>query len=188
MKRIYACIICILGVSAAAWSSASDRIIFSGSVGTAAVFYGDSSRTDMASGFNRFVPEADVFFGFMLDPAIRFSVGMVSVCDFHVKDGAHCNYIDYAFFSGVRIYPGLAGLCVAVEYAVGRRTDFIDAGTPLDGIRSTQWGNGFRLLLEYDFSAGGIGFAPVLGGGWRRMPRGDSADNILSLYFRIAYR
>ena len=44
------------------------------------------------------------------------------------------------------------------------------------------------VLVEYDFTAGGTGFAPVVGCAWRRMPRGTYADNIISLYFRMAYR
>lgn len=178
-------VLCIVSVQ---YAGAENRVTFGGSVGTAAVIYGDKQLTDGTSGFTRLVVEADASVGFLLDPMIRFLIGGVTTCDFRFQGSEHCNLIDYAVYSGIRLYPGLAGLCAGVDYVLGRRSDFIAVGSGQDGVRSTDWGNGFRFLVEYDFTAGGTGFAPVVGCAWRRMPRGTYADNIISLYFRMAYR
>lgn len=191
MKRNFRCfVVCLFVVVAvpSAYALADNRIVLGASVGTGAVFYGDDSISDLGDGFSRFVFEGDVSAGFVLDSMVRFVLGAVSACDFHVQNGSYANLIDYAFYGGIRVYLGLAGLCVGVDYALGRRTDFVQLGDERDGVSSTGWGNGFRFLAEYDFTSGGTGFAPVVGCGWRHMPRGGSSDNIISLYFRIAYR
>lgn len=175
-------------VCSCGFALAGNRIVFNGSIGTAAAIYGNNPVPDSAADFPRFVLEADLSAGFVLDTAVRFNVGAVSACDFRVKNGNHCNLIDYAFYGGVRLYPGLAGLCFGVDYMLGRRTDFISLPDVDDSVASAPWGNGFRFLAEYDFTSGGTGFAPVVGCGWRHMPRGGSSDNLISIFFRMSYR
>lgn len=184
-------LLCLFPVLSAGllFSLADGRIAFGGSLGTAAMIYGGESVAAQADDFPRFVLECDVSMGFLLDEAVRLNVGTVSACDFRIKNGDHCNLVDYAFYGGIRLYPGLAGLCLGVDYMLGRRTDFVDlSGNAGNGVSSTAWGNGFRFLAAYDFTSGGTGFAPVVGCAWRRMPRGGSSDNLISLFFRMSYR
>lgn len=164
------------------------RIIPGGSIGTGTIIYGNSTNLPEVSNFSRFILEGDLFTAFVLDENVNFNAGIVSVWDFHLHNKKKYILGDYGFYGGVRIYPGLEGLCLGVDYVLGRRTDFISLDNELDGIYSTDWGNGFRFLLEYDFTYGGVGFAPVIGASWRHMPRGGSSDNILSIYFRMSYR
>ena len=189
MKKTFLILLCMFTFTFA-FSMANGRILSGGSIGTGAIFYGNSTNLSEVSDFSRFIVEGDLFAAFVLDESVNFNAGVVSVWDFHFHDKQHYILGDYGFYGGARVYPGLMGLCVGVDYILGRRTDFISLKDEnvTNGIFSTAWGNGFRFLVEYDFTYGGVGFAPVIGASWRQMPRGGSADNILSIYFRMSYR
>lgn len=171
-------------VVSSVWSI--DWFAFGGSIGTAGVVNGDSGRK-FADGVHRIVLETDVTAEFVIHPMIRVALGSVILADFNFKDDKHFNSLDYSFYAGIRVYPGLAGLRLGVDYNLGRRTDFIDIAT-FDETRSTHWGNGFRFLLEYDFKSGNEGLAPIVGGSWRHVPRGGSSDHIFSIFFKLLYR
>ena len=93
-------------------------------------------------------------------------------------------FFDYGIASGVRVFTGLGGLNLGIEYVTGRRTDFVhDAVTT-----SSSWGNGFRFMIEYEFKNLIKTFSPSLGVAWRRMPRGNNAaDNIITFYIRAPF-
>ncbi len=175
---------------ASAWSLDSNILFMQGSVGTGTTIYGDSAITELnksltEEGFSRLYLSGDVSFGILADRYIRFCVGAVTADDFFLHSESYVFYLDYAFFTGIRIYPGLSGLNFSVDYLVGQRADFAKD----TDINLTPWGNGFRFLVEYDFNPDRPGFAPVIGGSWRHMPRGtDTSDDILSLYFRASIR
>ncbi|MDY4708275.1 MAG: hypothetical protein SO390_07935, partial [Candidatus Treponema excrementipullorum] len=71
---------------------------------------------------------------------------------------------------------------------IGRRNDFIDMVSIGKLQPATQWGNGFRFLLEYDFFYNNKGVSPVVGAAWRHVPRGGFSDNALSVYLKFLYR
>lgn len=180
----------ILGISfllAATSCWAADWLAFGGSLGTAAVVTDDAVVRTVAEDFHRVVLEMDATAEFVLHPAIRIALGSILLTDFKFKDGQHYNSLDYAFYSGLRVYLGLGGLRAGIDYNLGRRTDFIEMAL-VDDTVSTSWGNGFRFLLEYDFKSGGTGLAPIIGGSWRHVPRGGSSDHILSIYFKLLHR
>lgn len=164
-----------------------DWFAFGGSFGTSAIVNTDKSIRQYTENFHRIVLEFDITTEFTLHPAIRLSFGSILLTDFRFKNDNHFNSLDYNFYTGVRVYPGLAGLRLGVDYNLGRRTDFIQIDS-LQDTRSTRWGNGFRFLLEYDFRAGKTGLLPIIGGGWRHVPRGGSSDHIFSVYFKLLYR
>jgi hypothetical protein len=75
-----------------------------------------------------------------------------------------------------------------LEYNTGRRSNFYNLNSfNSPESYSTNWGNGFRFVTEYDFSFNTEGLAPVVGISYRRMPRGGFADNIFSFYFRLVF-
>ena len=108
---------------------------------------------------------------------VLINLDMLTFSDFNL-------FFDYGISSGVRVYTGLGGLNLGIEYVTGRRTDFVhDASTS-----SSAWGNGFRFMLEYEFQNLIKTFSPSLGIAWRRMPRGNNAaDNILTFYIRAPF-
>ena len=63
---------------------------------------------------------------------------------------------------GFQYYPGWGNLSFILAYAIGGRSDFVKLPDEYSEIKSTKWGNGFKLAAEYDFFAGG-GFIPAAG-------------------------
>lgn len=180
------CTFMFLLVAFSSW--AVDWFAYGGSLGTALVINGDESIRSYSETLHCVVLEVDATMEFILHPSIRIAAGSILLADFKFKDGASYNSLDYNFYGGARIYPGLGGLRLGVDYNLGRRTDFIDI-EPINEVKSTAWGNGFRLLLEYDFRYTKTGLLPMLGGSWRYVPRGgNTADHTLSVYFKLLYR
>lgn len=180
------CTFIFLLVAFSSW--AADWFAYGGSLGTALVVHGDESLRSYFDTLHCVVLEVDGTMEFILHPSIRIAAGSILLADFKFKDGNYYNSLDYNFYGGVRIYPGLGGLRLGVDYNLGRRTDFIDI-SPVNEVKSTAWGNGFRFLLEYDFRYTKTGLLPMLGGSWRYVPRGgNTADHTLSIYFKLLYR
>lgn len=165
---------------------------FHWALGTAAISYGDS-ETDTAmeylsdNDYSRIILSGELGFSFKLDEMLRFVVGGNLVYDSFWKDSQSAFFLDYALFGGMRVYPGLGGLNFGLEYNTGRRSNFYKLDDISVDSSSTKWGNGFRIVTEYDFSVNTTGFAPVVGFSYRRMPRGGFADNIFTFYFRFSY-
>lgn len=169
----------------------SKIFFFHWSVGTGAVIYGDDEVTQQTQALldkdtGRFLLTGDVGIGIALDDYIRLSVGGLVLSDLAFNTAIHANHIDYGFFTGVRIYPNLAGLNFGMDYVLGARADFIKLSDQSEEkTYNTVWGNGFRLNIGYDFSYHGIEWAPVVEGSYRLMPRGGYYDNYFSLFLRF---
>ena len=180
------CTFMFLLVAFSSW--AVDWFAYGGALGTALVVPGDEAIRSYSDTLHNVVLELDATMEFIVHPSIRIAAGSILLTDFKFKDGDHYNSLDYNFYAGTRIYPGLGGLRLGVDYNLGRRTDFIDI-PPVDEVKSTAWGNGFRFLLEYDFRYKKTGLQPMIGGSWRYVPRGaNTADHIFSVYFKLLYR
>ena len=180
------CVALFLLLSFSSW--AADWFAYGGSFGTALVVNGDKALRESSDYMHRVVLEFDATMEFIIHPAIRIAAGSILLTDFKFKDELSYNSLDYNFYTGARIYPGLGGLRIGVDYNLGRRTDFVDMPS-VNTVKSTAWGNGFRFLLEYDFRYEKMGLQPIIGGGWRYVPRGgDTSDHILSVYFKLLYR
>ena len=156
-------------------------------LGSGYVFYGDEDTKDRnksISDTNQSVIATDAAFLLPMNEFLLFSFGGDSVFDFSWKGSNHIYLIDYAFLVGARIYPKLGGLFLSVDYALGRRIDFISTETD-DDILNSKWGNGFKFALGYDFSYHLNSFAPVLAASLKSMPRGNSRDNILCVSLKL---
>ncbi|OJF76492.1 MAG: hypothetical protein BKP49_06570 [Treponema sp. CETP13] len=162
------------------------------SVGISAVQYGDSEINkktetvkDLDDSFS-FIISTDASLGIILSEEVRLVAGGYFVSDINTNREYYANHLDYGMFSGVRIYTGLAGLVFGVDYDCGSCSSFYnleDDGTSSD---TTAWGNGYRFLLEYDFSNGTERFAPILDLSWRHMPRGSYSDNNFTVSFKLS--
>lgn len=166
---------------------------FHWTIGTAAISYGDSQTKTLTKNlsnddFTRLVLSGELGLSIKLDKSIRFMAGGNLVYDSYIKGSQSAFLIDYAIFGGIRIYPGLGGFNLGLEYNTGRRSNFYNLNSSNSPESySTNWGNGFRFVTEYDFSFNTEGLAPVVGISYRRMPRGGFADNIFSFYFRLVF-
>ena len=138
--------------------------------------------------FARFIIGSDVGFSFKLAKPLFLVFDIESCADFSWNNDYYSNSLDYAFSAGFQFYPHTTNLSFSIFYSIGTRTDFVKLPERFEQIEKTKWGNGFKIAVEYDFISGG-GIIPVLGAYYRFMPRGyDKYDNVLSIYFRLAFR
>ncbi len=157
-------------------------------VGSGYTFYGDRKTKDRISVIdktNQIILYTDASFKLPLADIVYINFGADNIFDARWKGGRHLYILDYSFLTGFSVYPGLQGLYFSIDYALGCRTSFYDAGTDDDDVYSSQWGNGFKFGLGYDFSANSTGFSPVIGSFWRHMPRGGSSDNTIGVFIRF---
>ncbi|MBQ0052361.1 MAG: hypothetical protein KBT11_09930 [Treponema sp.] len=157
-------------------------------IGSGYVFYGSKDireRNNSLGDTNQIILNFDAKVLYPLEDSIYISFGGDMTLDARWKGSNHINLLDYAGLLGFKIYPHIAGLVFSVDYALGRRTDFIGIDDQDAYAESTSWGNGFRIDAAYDFSVHTKGFAPALGLSWKNMPRGNYRDNILAIYLRF---
>lgn len=119
------------------------------------------------------------------------------LADFNFSKDEYFNSVDLSFSSGIIFHPGLGGLACGIGYSLGTRFDFYSllsstneklfASTDYT-VKKNDWGNGFKLFLEYDFSYNSKYKFPTLGVNWRFMPRGnDFYDNVITLYCMVKF-
>lgn len=194
MKKSYKIILILILVFRFSLVFASDtKTNFHWAIGTAAISYGDKESKDLSKklsndDFTRLILSGELGVSIKMDKSIRFVAGGNLVYDSFLKGSQNVFFLDYAIFGGLRIYPGLGGFNFGLEYNTGRRSNFYNlTDYTVPESYSTNWGNGFRFVTEYDFSYYTEGLAPVIGISYRRMPRGGFADNFFTFYFRLAY-
>lgn len=184
-------ILVILTLPATLWadeSEKSDTFFFHWAIGTSAVIYGDDelakqTETVRDDGAGRFILAADLGLSIALDSRVRLVTGGIFTFDLCFTSGVHANRLDYSFFTGIRVYPNLAGFNFGIDYVLGSRADFVKLSEQNESSTSTTpWGNGFRFNIGYDFSYHGSRFAPIVQGAYRMMPRGGSYDHYFSLF------
>ena len=159
------------------------RFAFEFGLGTGFVSYGsEEAKAIQNESSTKAVVCADFSALFPLEKRAFFSLGADCLADIRSGDKT-CVLLDYAFLLGFRVYPNLAGLFACVDYALGRRTDFVGSSVE----ENSSWGNGFRFGLGYDFSYHKKRIAPEACFCWRRMPRGDGADNLVGVRFRLKF-
>lgn len=156
-------------------------------IGSGHVFYGDDDVKDMSkslSSSSQCILATDALCLIPLNDFLIFSLGGDTVFDFQWKGSDHIYLIDYAFLLGFRAYPNLGGTFFSVDYALGRRTDFISTENH-DSTQSTKWGNGFKIAVGYDFSYHLSSFAPLIAISLKNMPRGGSRDNLFCVSIKL---
>lgn len=158
-------------------------------LGSGYVWYGrddTKARNDALSSPRQVVLNTGAAFKYNIVKPVYLAAGMDVTLDFHWSGDEYVYLFDYAGLIGVQFYPGIAGLMVGVDYALGCRTDFYridgDSGSPF----TARWGSGFKLSVMYDFFHDkGRRLRPVAGASLRWMPRGNGSDTMLSAFFRL---
>ncbi|MBQ6781410.1 MAG: hypothetical protein IJP62_09305 [Treponema sp.] len=180
----------IVLVFACVWQGFSAGSVEFG-IGSGYVFYGDDDvreRNDQLSDSSQIILQVTAAYNLKIAEPVYLSFGIDTAFDAHWGDGHYVHMLDYAGLVGFKVYPGIAGLLLSVDYALGRRTDFFDLPGYDGSSYSTNWGNGFKFGIQYDFLYNSNGLSPVAGISWRRMPRGNSADNILSVFLKLTIK
>ncbi len=195
MKKNIAVLVFMLFFSFAfAEKSLENKIVgFDVGLVTCIPVYGDSSSPYK----NRIIIGSDGDISFKVGAPLKILFGYDLIGDINWDKNEHSNHIDYAFWSGIKVYPGFGGLNGTLAYALGARTDFIDeeifneegSSRKRSVVETTAWGNGFKIGVEYDFLYNSSKRAlPALGFFYRLMPRGNkSYDNIFAFYINMGF-
>lgn len=195
MKKNFAVLVFLLIFSFAFAEKSSGNKIVGFDVGlvTCIPVYGDSSSPYK----NRVIIGSDGDISFKVGAPLKILFGYDLIGDINWDKNEHSNHLDYAFWSGIKVYPGFGGLNGTLAYALGARTDFIDEEISTDEgtskkrsvVETTAWGNGFKIGVEYDFLYNsGKKTLPALGFFYRLMPRGkNSYDNIFAFYINMGF-
>ncbi len=188
MKKFIAVIVLI---AASGFVFAGEFISTIWSAGTSALFYGDPDIETLNDNLKKqdylnVVATGEFGAKAKLDDKIDFVAFTYLTLDEYSKKKSAILRLDYGISGGVRLYPGIGGITLGCEYCTGQRADVDSLGEGKAEWSATQWGNGYRLLFEYDFSALLTGIAPVIGVSFRSVPRGNNfSDKNLAFYFRL---
>lgn len=186
MKRLLSFCILLCCVTAAAM--AYDRPPVDWNIAFSAVSYGSKDIRDVKSSitsgsYTHMTLSGALGTSGKFDENLFGTLSFTPVADFYTSDVGEAVFLDWCGNAGLRLYPGLGGMNLGVEYSLGIRQDYSKIGSDSANNAFTPWGNGFRFIAEYDFSEDTEGFAPMVGLSWRHMPRGNNvSDNIFSLY------
>lgn len=158
-------------------------------MGSGYIFYGSQTvrnRNKALGQDHQVILTTDAIGILPLQEHIYLTAGADASVDARWSGSNHIYLLDYSGLIGFRVYPGLHGLLFHLNYALGRRTDFISLKKEDSYKQSTSWGNGFKLGVEYDFSVHTKGkIAPSVGFAWKNMPRGGYRDNLLMLSIKF---
>ena len=182
------------------------------SLGTGISIYDSSAdelRKQMLTGNNykRIIVGLTLDTNLNISDPLKIMFGSELFSDFLWEKPNYYNTLDYAFFTGIKVFPNKSGLNFSISYVLGNRTDFFTelVETPTeelneDGTYKTTtvrtknnatkaWGNGFRLAIQYDFmQSRNYKVKPVAGAYYRCIPRGNyNTDHILCLYGGIRF-
>ena len=131
----------------------------------------------------RIICGTDVYINLNPNEFTTFFAGLDLLSDFNNLTPYYSNHLSLDFPFGIKIYPKLAGLCFGLGYNLGFRTDYYNTAECGKYTEQAAWGNGFKFLVEYDFSHSGKRFLPAIGLYWKYMPRGNNTyDNQICAY------
>ena len=220
MKKSLLFAFLMMFASGLAFSNSSSFFTTEVSLGTGISIYdsnGDSLRKDLLSqkDYKRIVAGLTLDTNLNISDPLKIMFGAEAFSDFLWNSPQYYNTLDYAFFTGIKVFPNKTGLNISISYVLGNRADFFtqtvevqsdevdEEGNPVlneDGSPVTKdelqksndtkaWGNGFRIAIQYDFMMNkATKIKPVVGGYYRCLPRGDyNRDHILCIYGGIRF-
>lgn len=165
-------------------------ISFSAGLQSAFIFYDSEEIKNYNKELNgsHFILGADAGINLNAFEELSFSIGSDFLCDL-LKDGSdYSNHLLLDFPFGIKIYPAKNGFAFGVFYVLGICYNFTFAeGNYIAD--QTSWGNGFKLLAEYNFAHSGKSkYLPSLGAYYKCIPRGNyNTDNIIAAYINFNF-
>ena len=191
MKKLFFTIILILFSSGILFANEDSFFTTEVSLGTGISIY-DSSADELRKQMLTSKDYKRIIVGLTLDTNLNISeplkimFGSELFSDFLWEKSNHYNTLDYAFFTGIKVFPNKSGLNFSISYVLGNRSDFFTEDPKTD---TKSWGNGFRLSIQYDFmQSRSYKVKPVAGTYYRCVPRGNyNTDHILCLYGGIRF-
>lgn len=194
MKKSLLFAFLMMFASGLAFSNSSSFFTTEVSLGTGISIYdsnGDTLRKDLLSqkDYKRIVAGLTLDTNLNISDPLKIMFGAEAFSDFLWNSPQYYNSLDYAFFTGIKVYPNKTGLNISISYVLGNRTDFF-TNDELEKQNDTKaWGNGFRIAIQYDFmEERDYKIKPNIGGYYRCIPRGDyNRDHILCIYGGIRF-
>ena len=189
MKKIFLSLFMTMFVLAAAFSNTDSFFTTEVSLGSGVSIY-DSNTGDLrkeiiaGNDYKRIILGLTADTNLNISKSLKILLGADLFTDFLWTADQHYNTLDYAFYTGIKFFPNLSGLNFSIAYALGNRTDF-----STDARETKDWGNGFRIAIQYDFmEKKNVTIKPIVGAYYRNLPRGNyNKDNILCLYGGIRF-
>ena len=83
---------------------------------------------------------------------VSFFLGGDVLWDLNWNSTEHSNKLHVSFPLGAKFYPGLGGLNIGFAYTLGFRYDYICTQLFSEYNGGTAWGNGIKVLIEYNFA------------------------------------
>lgn len=172
------------------------------SLGTSAVAYGDEQIKEYKSVLfeqdsTRFVLNSEVSGMLFLDDYVAINLGGIAGFDWMKNTQADMFLVKYDIFAGLRIFPFLHGLNFGIDYICGSYTNFLKVNSAekleensdlTSQTINSEWSNGFRLIVEYNFLQEDWKYTPAIGCYWQNMPRNNGYDNSFSVYIKFVAR
>ena len=212
MKKYFFITILIIFSSISLFSNENSLFTTEVSLGTGISIYDTSSdtlRKELLSqkDYKRVIAGLSVDTNLNISDPLKIMFGAEAFSDFLWLKPDYYNTLDYAFFTGIKVFPNKTGLNISISYVLGNRTDFFtqtvqvqsdevdEEGNPVTKSElqksndTKSWGNGFRIAIQYDFMLNKASkIKPVVGGYYRCVPRGDyNRDHILCIYGGIRF-
>lgn len=168
-------------------------------IATGFPFYGDGyigkfTKSYESSNYNRVLAGLSFDTNLKMHDYISFVLGADVFGDFLWRtedlNNKYMTYLDYGFYGGLKIYPGLKGFNFGLAYLLGSRADFTNIDVLQDITEYLPWGNGFRISLEYDIAYNTSGkIRPAFGVYYKVIPRGNYIwDNIVAAYLVFPFK
>lgn len=175
----------LFAVTPSTWS-------FTAGLSTAIPFYGREDTKHLVNQIenpNRII--LGTFFNVNLNSTkyVTFFTGGELLTDFCWNSDVNSSFFHTNIPLGVKIFPNLGGFDFGLAYTLGFCGYTAKYGDGSKHANTTPWGNGFKLLCEYDFSrvAKSKNY-PTLGVSWNYMPRGQSSkDNFITFYLGLNF-
>ena len=171
-------------------------------LGTSSVAYGDEQIKEykpvlFEEDSTRFLLNSEVSAMLFLDDYVAINLGGIIGFDWFKNTYANMFLLKYDFFVGLRVYPFLNGFNFGIDYICGSYTNFLKINS-VENLKEnstltsqnivSEWSNGFRLIVEYNFLQETWKYTLALGCYWQNMPRNNGYDNSFSVYLKFVAR
>ncbi len=201
-KKAILIFLCFTSLFSSIFGLSENPFALSFSLGTSAIAYGDEQIKEyksvlFAEDSTRFVLNSEISAMLFLDDYVAINLGGIAGFDWFKNTNANMFLLKYDILAGLRVYPFLNGFNFGIDYICGSYTNFLKINS-VENLEEnpnltsqnivSEWSNGFRLIVEYNFLQEDWKYTPALGCYWQNMPRNNGYDNSFSVYLKFLLR
>ena len=201
-KKLFLIVVFFSLINSFSFALSEKPFALSLALGTSSVAYGDEQIKEykpvlFEEDSTRFLLNSEVSAMLFLDDYVAINLGGIIGFDWFKNTNANMFLLKYDFFVGLRVYPFLNGFNFGIDYICGSYTNFLKINS-VENLKEnstltsqnivSEWSNGFRLIVEYNFLQETWKYTPALGCYWQNMPRNNGYDNSFSVYIKFVAR